>query len=494
MALPSNLNFAIPPTADSATRVYEKQIRPDSGTRFQQNDLLRFTLPKGRYGAVIDPSCTYLSYKIKYVSADGTTVAAADKFDRISVAGHPATVFDRLSVFAGSTLLESVRGYGTIYHNLAAATQPMDIGYVHAALSRSEFGGGPFSNIGDDALDATAPGANSANYPASALTQMKSPLLYSGHILNTTTPSDERVITEVLSGVIGTCAMKHFPISLTSNGLALELTVAPDNQALNVQRVGDFTGTLTTDAAAKTLNAAKTANHSFVIEDPILTVKYLELPPASMEMLAPGGVASLNTQMYTALNTANLAANLSQATIVIPARYRSLKTLMTIFQNPACYTLTKNTHDLTHGNMKDWQYSLGSELFPLTPCQGFSASYRQLLSAFDLQNYDADNQITPEAWVREGDGTANLDRDAIGTGNNLGQPFAVYQGKFMMAVSMERFLGKSGLVYNGHSSIADNIHLTINFDPNSSTELVVTHIAHYDSIISIAGGECSVSF
>ena len=46
MSLPSGLNFSIPETADSQTRVFEKQIRPDSGTQFRQTELMRFTIPK----------------------------------------------------------------------------------------------------------------------------------------------------------------------------------------------------------------------------------------------------------------------------------------------------------------------------------------------------------------------------------------------------------------------------------------------------------------
>ena len=93
MSLPSGLNFSIPETADSQTRVFEKQIRPDSGTQFRATELMRFTIPKGRYGSVIDPEGTYLSFQVQYRSADGTAVAAANKYAKISVAGHPAWVF-----------------------------------------------------------------------------------------------------------------------------------------------------------------------------------------------------------------------------------------------------------------------------------------------------------------------------------------------------------------------------------------------------------------
>ena len=494
MSLPSGLNFSIPETADSQTRVFEKQIRPDSGTQFRQTELMRFTIPKGRYGSVIDPEGTYLSFQVQYRSADGTAVAAADRYSKISVSGHPACVFNRMNVFAGSTLLESVRNYGLVHHTTAANTQPMDIGYVHAALSRAEFGGGPFGNIGDDALDRGGT-VDAANYPASALYQMKSPLLFKGHILDTSTPNTERVVTPLMSGVIGTTARKHFPISLTSNGLSLELVLGSDNEVLSVENQGDTTLD-SGNYSDKTLSAAKIANHSYEILNPVLTVKYLEIPPTTMEALAPGGVASLNTEMYTTLNTSNLVQGLSRATIVIPARYRSLKTLVTVMQNPACYTLSKNTMDFTHNNVKDmgtWQYSLDSELYPLTPCEGMAASYRQLLSAYDMQMYDADNQITPEAWTRLGDGLATLGR-ATAASNAQGDPLAVPQGRFVMATTLERFRAKSGLLFNGTSSIGSNIHLMIDFDTVSNSEVLVSHIVHYDSIVTISGGECSVSF
>ena len=218
---------------------------------------------------------------------------------------------------------------------------------------------------------------------------------------------------------------------------------------------------------------------------------------------------SLNTEMYTALNTADFGT-VSQTTIIIPARYRSLKTLITVMRDSDVTKEGKNSFDFTHNGIKNWQYALGSELYPLTPCEGLVNSYRQLLSSYDMTDIDAENQIFPASWARKGDGLSNLANQqlvagtAASTTENALTPnvptvgdnvYAVPQGRFVMAVNMEKFRAKSGLMFNGTSSIAENtmLHLVFNGD-STSTTTKLTHVVHYDAIITIGGGEASVSF
>ena len=123
---------------------------------------------------------------------------------------------------------------------------------------------------------------------------------------------------------------------------------------------------------------------------------------------------------------------------------------------------TKNSFDFTHNGIKNWQYALGSELYPLTPCEGLVNSYRQLLSSYDMTDIDAENQIFPASWSRNGNGDANLSRTALEngaavTGTIADNQYAKPQGRFVMAVNMEKFRAKSGLMFNGTSSIAENI-------------------------------------
>ena len=240
-----------------------------------------------------------------------------------------------------------------------------------------------------------------------------------------------------------------------------------------------------TGAGAYTVADAKTLDYE--ISDVILTVKYLEIPPETMDILAPGGQVSLNTEMYNTINTQDVAQT-SSSTIIIPARYRSLKTIVTVMRNPVTKNKINNTFDYTSNNIKDWQYALGSELYPLTACKGLASSYRQLLSAYDMDDYDAENQVFRESWARRGDGVCGLEINA----NSVEE--AVPQGRFVMAVSMEKFRAKSGLMFNGTSSIAENVMLHLNFEGQSLGNTSFSHIVHYDSIVTIAGGEASLSF
>ena len=141
------------------------------------------------------------------------------------------------------------------------------------------------------------------------------------------------------------------------------------------------------------------------------------------------------------------------------------------------------------------RWALSSILLLLA--RGLVNSYRQLLSSYDMEDFDAENQIFPASWARKGDGDSNLSLTALGEDqDDGGDPvYVVPQGRFVMAVSMEKFRAKSGLMFNGTSSISENIMLHLNFDGSStSTTTKLTHVVHYDAIITIGGGEASVSF
>jgi hypothetical protein len=189
------------------------------------------------------------------------------------------------------------------------------------------------------------------------------------------------------SGVLGSGCSKYLPIAKV-NDLRLELTMENATQAV--------------------VQVANTA--TFSITNPQLVLTYVEVAPDMAHQLevATGGRYMVSTESWRNYQTI-LPATRTGDSVLIPARYSSLRTLLHTFRDNANnsdqtkYWLSARTNPFysSTGAACSIQYSLGSVLVPQSPVKGGVAeTWLNTQQAFhDLGNISPGSRCSINNWI-----------------------------------------------------------------------------------------------
>jgi hypothetical protein len=267
----------------------------------------------------------------------------------------------------------------------------------------------------------------------------------------------------ILSGIVGVSQEKYLPTGSMVGDLRLELTLA--NQKDGVVHLPATAG------AAVVLSPWYVSGIELMLE-------YTQLNSEAARMIemqnSSGYMISFDTYaQYT--NTVEAGAN--NANILIPARYSSLKTLYTVFRpqanigNAEAQTAShrQNLFGFTGGQ---WYYSIGGKNIPTTPVKSAIEAFAELQKAqhaFGAMN--ASSLIDIDNWM----GTAT-------------------ECTYMVATDLETLPHKSKLTESGVNTLAVNTYLICQFNGALVNPSHVATFAHYDGVLLIQNGICSVMF
>ena len=109
-ALPMEMMYGLPPSLPSAKNT-EIRIQPVNAQNFQAGNVMQFDLPCGRRGQYLDPSSTYVRFKIDYTQP----AAGVVNTDFSYLLGSSYSPFIKQEVYGNnSVLLESINEVGVL--------------------------------------------------------------------------------------------------------------------------------------------------------------------------------------------------------------------------------------------------------------------------------------------------------------------------------------------------------------------------------------------
>jgi len=405
-----------PKSAGASSRSYRTIVLPINSGAQNAGDVTKFDIPCGRQNAYIDTSETYLLFQVK------NTGATAFNLD-----GSAYCFFNRLDVLSQGQVLESIQNY----HVLCNALLDLQADSMTAMNSGSIY-------LGTDTSTTQNVLKSGASIASGAVHEFAIPL--------------------ALSGVLGAGCSKYLPVSKITD-LRLELTIENAIQAV----VGTAGST------------------SFTLNNVQLVLTYVDVDPmvASQLEQAVGGryiISSESWRNYTSI----LPASRSGDSVLIPARYSSLRTLLHVWRDyvnnsdQTKYWLSARSNPFysSSGVQSQIQYSIGAVLVPQTPIKfGVSEAFLNTQQAFhQLGSITNSSRCTLANWTQA----------------NYYDTSTSAMGSFALGMNFDSFLNKTDSLTVGFNTINAPTFLNVTYPATVSTQQRLDTFAHFDMILDIS--------
>jgi hypothetical protein len=386
-------------------------------------DVTKFDIPVGRHNAFIDTSETYIQFQVKNMS--GTVPFNLD--------GSAYCFFNRLDVLSQGQVLESIQNYNVLCNTLL----DLQADGVAGATSMSVHLGTAFDNAGNYNIDKFG-----QTIAVNAVQDFAVPL--------------------ALSGVLGPGLSKYLPVSKISD-LRLELTLEAIAQAV----------------VCGTVAAPLVANYQ--IQNPQLVLTYVELDPSMASQIesATHGryiVSSESWRNYTTI----LPAARSGDSVLIPARYSSVRTMLHTFRDTTNQTnagaswlsARSNPFYSATGVLSSIQYAVGPVLIPQSPIRfGTSEAWMQCQQAFhQLGSVTSASRCNYTNWNQ----------------SNYYDGNAYNMGTFAIAQNFDSFLNKSESLTVGFNTIATPTFLNMTYPAAIASAQRMDTFCHFDMVLDIS--------
>ena len=405
------------------TRGYRVQVSPNSGSSAAPSDIIRLDIPCGRgRGSFIDPSQTYLTFQLK------STDAAAMTLD-----GSGYSLLNRYTLYSSGQVLEDVADYGH-----AVST------YLDLQCLGVDLGNGGSVMLG-------------TNYAATNNIDKTGAGLAIGAVV---AQNVDVCLPLHLSGLLGTSCPKLLPVGVLQD-LRAEFVVETAPQGV----------------------VCASAAPAWTLQNIVLNLFYVDVDAQVADQIygQNNGTYRISTEGFRTYQSVQ-PANRSADSILIPARFSSLKSLITTYRDSAQRnTSTANWvahrvnpfYDSANGNGRKCsiQYQIGSLLFPNQPIS-FAASemYANMLQSFhSMGNIAMNNRATLTNWVQAAHNTT-----------------ATGMGAGAIAVNTENLCYKSKSFTTGTNTLTSPVVLNASWPVASALSHAITTIAHMDVIAEIS--------
>jgi len=423
-ALPSQLVYSPvgkPPAVPQNS--YRVNSYPENGSRFKMGEVIKLSLNGGaRYGSYLIPHDTALKFEIKN----------GNNANGIYLDGQADCIFQKISIWHGSAMLEELNSAGHLASVLRKAMWDSNMPTSVAELTTGN---------GDE------------------IAQNKT----------------ETFIVPLCSGVLGSLAERYLPLGAMNGGdLRIEIQLADFNTGL-------WDGEQGTAAGASDIT----------IENVVLLTSMLDLPPEVQMNIdqALGGVYNIPTSMYQEAQTTTTAGAVKDL-LQLPFRVSSCKGILTTFRNSNSVSdITKRSISGTFNPLNDdgeYQWRLGNNtLVPMVPIKGSKeAFYESVQKGFNLWNHTrASSDINKDHWYYFYD-QAYYEGDFFLFVNTEHHPGAQAQ--------MES--GTNLLNGNSYLSISYGKKNATATTPGLGASTLVTSFVSYDSIVRVENGVANVAF
>ena len=409
-----------------ASRSYRYSLRPDAGSTFSPSDTVRFTIPTRRKNTFLVNHNCYLKFKV--------ATTAAVNFD-----SSAASCIQRVEEFSSGNLLSSIDNYGALFDIL-----------FHSKISQSaEMAYDVFMGVASKSYQATGPVVSAV-----------ASVTLNDHIGSGEAIAENgstTVCVPIMSPVVGVLAESDLPVWAIDD-LRLELTLASVTNAFY-------------SAGAPTITYS----------DVSFEMEFTELSNDGMNLVSQyiDDDIVLHANSFRSY-TGTIAANSTgQQTHLINAKYSSLKTIYTLYQN---YTNTQGAYSTNSRvkNIDSYQLRVGSALVPSKPL----TTTQEMFLSSQLAVHNTMSSMLSR-------GSTNKSRYSVAHGSNTGN--SSYKNDFYIAVKLDN-LTEDALLLSGINTIGENAFSEVNINPASAESLFVVNYAEFDCIFVVKNGVMTVRF
>ena len=434
LAVTSDLDYRLKPSAPRS-RSYRASILPTNKNTFNPTDTAICYIPGGRRNTYLDCDQSYIRMTLK--NTDGTGVFKLD--------GNANCIINRLDVFHGSNLLETIQTYNILSNYIldmqASLSQRIGLSNIYG-----------FDTSGDRSGISFATGAQ------------------------------QTFCLPIFSGVVGVLNDKMLPIGILADDIRLEFTFESLASAV-VQTTGMTTGTCQ-------------------ILDFQLELTIVELSDEGETMVRsnyqyPQMPLYLHGSSWRHYVSQLPAASGGYSTLV-PARFASLKQLALL---PRRSTETSSVTSYSIGsrvnpNIANYWWRIGSAIVPPKAVYlessgntgGFGEAYAELLKSWhDLHTTDNSSCLGLEYNVADATVT-NCPQAALSTGSNS------YKNGFVIAQELESFAQRSDVLLSGMNTLSSQVFFEAQINTAPTTTYTLDFFAWYDHIMVIDQGIISIKY
>jgi hypothetical protein len=440
LAVTSDLDYRLKPSA-VRSRSYRASILPTNKNTFNPTDTAIVYVPGGRRNTYLDCSQSYIRMTLKNTDATGV----------FSLDNNANCMINRLDVFHGSNLLETIQTYNI----LSSYIFDMQIS-VSEKMS--------LSNIYGFNLDNTRQGVELG-------------------------PGDFRTFCmPIFSGVVGCLSDKMLPLGILADDIRLEFTF--ESLASGVVTTTAFTST--------------TPPGTCQILDFQLQLTIVELSDEGENMVRSN---YQYPQMPLYLHGCSWRHYVSQLpaagggySTLVPARFASLKQLACLprrsieTNSASSYSLSSRANP----NFAQYSWRIGSALIPSKPVYlegsgntgGYGEAYAELLKSWHaLHTISTASCLTNEFMV--GDAVIT-DCPQRAITSNVGSNS--YKNGFVIAQELESFAQRSDVLLSGMNTLSSQVFFETQITTPPTNTYTLDFFAWYDHIMVIDQGIISIKY
>lgn len=434
VGLPSDLDFQMKKTLPRGVRSFRQNVSPIGGIGSGgETSMLKFDIPTGKYGQYLDTSASYLQIKV----TAGATGA-------ITVDGSAFAFLSRFTVLSGGQILEDISEYGNLAHILLDAQV--------APISR-QTQGNILLGCGTDAA------LNTQNVLRGGVT-----IAANGSAV---------FCLPLVSGFFGNLS-KYLPVGAIQNDLRVEIGLQNQNNAV-----------INTTASATGWN----------ISEANMILNFVELEGDVQKMIdaSTGGTYMISSETWRWFSN-TVAGNTSSDSILIPARYSSVKGLIgsfrpSAYQNNFLYPAQTHRVNPFVGANTQVQFQIGSQLYPNAPIRSSVELFAEVQKYFHaLGTTNMSGCISNTNW------NVITDPTALITGGNAAAIAQNYtgSGSGIWAINLDQIQNRSDVMNAGLSTLNQNIMAQFTYGTQYGTQMRLDSYAHLDMIIVIEGGVLTI--
>lgn len=434
-AITSDLNFSLKPSS-TRSRSYRASILPTNKTTFNPLDTCIIYVPGGRRNTYLDPGQSYVRMTIKN-----------NDLSNCYVDGHAGSVINRIDIFHGSNLLETIQGYNVLTNYIldCQASQADRKGLANL------YG---FDISGDRQGQVIAGGG------------------YATFCL------------PIFSGTVGVLSDKCLPIGMLADDIRLEITF----ETANFGVVASATG----------------YTPNWTVIDFQLELCIIELSDEGENMVRsvanpdePIFLHGSSWRQYTSTLPAGTQGGFST---LVPARFASLKQIACLPRRGAEQVATSySISSRVNPNIESYYWRIGATVIPsknivlinANNTGGFTEAYAELLKSWhSLHTAQSSTCLGQEYNICEA-GVAAAGVVAASTGANS------YKNGFVIAQELESFAQRNDVLLSGMNTLSSQIFFECTISGTltaTSTAYTLNFMANYDHILVLERGLLSVKF
>ena len=416
---------------------------PVSGSTFGSGSSIRIMIPH-RAGCYLKPD-SYLSLTVN----NGSTTSD------LVLDGCVSSLINRLTVFQGSQLISDIQNYNSL-KNVFLDTQV-------TPAQRTSGSHSVMMGCGTD-------------YPAANITAVAG--ARGGQYITHSTAKDYSTV--LVNGVLGSAASKYIPLGKLNDGLILEISLTNFRNAF-ISR--DITTpfaiqTLADEATKQALSDAITITNVVYVAN---CVQLGETAEGLVQRMPDQGIFEIASKDWKVYNSA-IPLNSSAASILVPARFQSISTLLGWLHEDALLNnyAAKYVTSRARGNLATYQFRLNGLPFPPWPvaCGGNgSAAYAELEKTMNsLTSTLHTVSLTATEWTS----------DAAGS-----------HGAFLFGANCDSLaFAQEQPVFNGVRTVDGNTFFDLTFSGGGAAfNGKVFAAVQYDTVLVVDGeGNLSVRF